>query len=122
MGLAAPPRRNAKTQIHIGFWWHDPVAWPARRTCAPVRIGLLNSGADNFFVAPFVGKLEELGYREGSNILIDRKFAEGNAERLERFAADMVRQHVDVIVTIGTPAGFAAKQAFQAQFRSYLAR
>jgi putative ABC transport system substrate-binding protein len=74
------------------------------------RIGLLNSGADNFFVAPFVGKLEELGYREGGNILIDRKFADGNAERLEKFAADMVRAHVDVIVT-GTPAGFAAKRA-----------
>jgi putative ABC transport system substrate-binding protein len=75
------------------------------------RIGLLNSGADNFFVAPFVGKLEELGYREGGNILIDRKFADGNAERLEKFAADMVRAHVDVIVTVGTPAGFAAKRA-----------
>jgi putative ABC transport system substrate-binding protein len=30
---------------------------------------------------------------------------------LKEFAADLVRQHVDVIVTAGTPAGFAAKQA-----------
>jgi putative ABC transport system substrate-binding protein len=75
------------------------------------RIGLLNSGADSFFVAPFVGKLEELGYREGKNIVIERKFAGGNSERLKEFAAEMVQQHVDVIVTIGTPAGFAAKQA-----------
>ena len=64
-----------------------------------------------FFVAPFVGKLQELGYLEGKNIVIERKFAEGNSARLNEFAADLVRQHVDVIVTIGTPAGFAAKQA-----------
>jgi putative ABC transport system substrate-binding protein len=88
------------------------VTWPlASRAEQPVRIGLLNSGADNFFVAPFVGKLAELGYLEGKNIVIERKFAEGNSERLDAFAADLVRQHVDVIVTIGTPAGFAAKQA-----------
>ena len=36
------------------------VAWPlASRAQQPVRIGLLNSGADNFFVTPFVGKLGE---------------------------------------------------------------
>jgi len=75
------------------------------------RIGLLNSGASTFFIDPFVGKLQELGYREGRNIVIERKFAEGNRERLKEFAAELVRQHVDVIVTIGTPAGFAAKQA-----------
>src|SRR4051794_28388102 len=88
------------------------VVWPlTSRGDQPVRIGLLNSGADNFFVAPFVGKLAELGYLEGKNIVIERKFAEGNAERLNAFAADLVKQHVDVIVTIGTPAGFAAKRA-----------
>ena len=88
------------------------VAWPLVALAQQlVRIGLLNSGADSFFVAPFVGKLGELGYLEGKNIVIERKFAAGNPERLKEFAADLVQQHVDVIVTIGTPAGFAAKQA-----------
>jgi putative ABC transport system substrate-binding protein len=96
----------------IGLLGGGAAAWPlAAQAQQTFRIGLLNSGADIFFVGPFVGKLEELGYREGGNILIDRKFAEGNAERLEKFAADLVRAHVDVIVTIGTPAGFAAKRA-----------
>ena len=95
----------------IGLLGGGAAAWPlAAQAQQTFRIGLLNSGADIFFVGPFVGKLEELGYREGGNILIDRKFAEGNAERLEKFAADLVRAHVDVIVTIGTPAGFAAKR------------
>jgi putative ABC transport system substrate-binding protein len=88
------------------------AAWPlAARAQQRFRIGLLNTGADTFFVGPFMGRLGELGYLEGKNIVIERKFAEGNAERLKEFAADLVRQHVDVIVTIGTPAGFAAKQA-----------
>ena len=85
-----------------------PLTSRAQQT---VRIGLLNSGADIFFVAPFLAKLAELGYLEGKNIIIERKFAEGNSERLKEFAADLVRQHVDIIVTIGTPAAFAAKQA-----------
>jgi putative tryptophan/tyrosine transport system substrate-binding protein len=88
------------------------VVWPfAARAQQPFRIGLLNTGAGTFFIPPFMRKLEELGYLEGKNIVIERKFAEGNAERLKEFAAELVRQHVDVIVTIGTPAGFAAKQA-----------
>jgi putative ABC transport system substrate-binding protein len=56
-------------------------------------------------------KLAELGYVEGINVDIERKSAEGNTERLKEFAADLVRQQVDVIVTAGTPAGFAAKEA-----------
>jgi len=88
------------------------VLWPlAARAQQPFRIGLLNTGASTFFIAPFIGKLKELGYLEGKNVVIERKFAEGNAERLREFAADLVREHVDVIVTIGTPAGFAAKRA-----------
>ena len=89
------------------------VAWPlAARAQQHFKIGLLNTGgAATIFIATFMGKLGELGYLEGKNIVIERKFAEGNSERLKEFAADLVRQHVDVIVTIGTPAGIAAKQA-----------
>jgi len=74
-------------------------------------IGLLNTGASTFFIGPFMGKLEELGYHEGKNLVVDRKFANGSTERLNEFAAELVRKHVDVIVTIGSPAAFAAKQA-----------
>ena len=88
------------------------VIWPLPvRAQKSFKIGLLNSGADSFFVRPFVEKLGELGYLEGKNIVIERKFAEGSPKRLTEFAADLVRQQVDVIVTIGTPAGFAAKEA-----------
>lgn len=76
------------------------------------KIGLLETGGDNsFFTVPFIHKLEELGYVEGKNLVIERRPADGNAERLKEFAAELVQARVDVIVTIGTPAGFAAKQA-----------
>jgi putative ABC transport system substrate-binding protein len=88
------------------------AAWPlAVRAQQRFKIGLLNSGGGTFFTEPFTRKLEELGYVEGKNLIIERKSAEGNPERLKEFAADLVRQQVDVIVTIGTPAGFAAKRA-----------
>jgi ABC-type uncharacterized transport system substrate-binding protein len=56
-------------------------------------------------------KLGQLGYVEGKNVVIERKSAQGNAERLNEFVADLVREQVDVIVTAGTPAGVAAKKA-----------
>jgi putative ABC transport system substrate-binding protein len=46
--------------------------------------------------------------------VIERRNAEGSSDRLKDFAADLVQRHVDVIVTAGTPAGFAAKQATSA--------
>ena len=45
------------------------------------------------------------------NVVIERRSADGNPERLADLAADLVRQQVNVIVTAGTPAGFAAKKA-----------
>src|SRR6516165_8154242 len=88
------------------------AVWPlAARAQQQFRIGLLNTGASSFFIPPFKQKLEELGYTEGKNLIIERKFAEGSSERLNEFAQDFAREHVDVIVTIGTPAGFAATRA-----------
>jgi putative tryptophan/tyrosine transport system substrate-binding protein len=59
----------------------------------------------------FTRKLAELGYVEGRNVIIERRSAEGNHALLKEMAADLVRQQVDVLVTAGTPAGVAAKEA-----------
>jgi putative ABC transport system substrate-binding protein len=74
------------------------------------KIGLLDAGLGTSFSVPFLRKLVELGYVEGKNVVIERKSAAGDFERLKEFARDLVQQHVDVIVTAGTPAGIAAKQ------------
>jgi putative ABC transport system substrate-binding protein len=86
--------------------------WPlAAHAQKPFKIGLLDTGLGEYFSVPFMRKLGELGYVEGRNVVIERKSAGGNAALLTDLAADLVRQHVDVIVTAGTPAGFAAKKA-----------
>jgi ABC-type uncharacterized transport system substrate-binding protein len=86
--------------------------WPlAARAQQRFKIGLLDTGLGAAFTVPFMRKLGQLGYVEGKNVVIERKSAQGNAERLNEFVADLVREQVDVIVTAGTPAGVAAKKA-----------
>jgi putative ABC transport system substrate-binding protein len=88
------------------------VVYPLTATAQQhFRIGLLDTGVGEYFTVPFMQKLDQLGYVEGKNLVIERRFAEGDTEKLREFAADLVRQQVDVIVTMGTPAGLAAKQA-----------
>ena len=55
--------------------------------------------------------LRELGYVEGKNIVIEWRFAEGKLDRLPALAAELVRLKVDVIVTGGSTATRAAKEA-----------
>lgn len=76
-----------------------------------VRIGLLDTGLGDAFAVPFTRKLAELGYVDGKNVRIERRSAEGKTALLNGLAEELVRAQVDVIVTAGTPAGFAAKKA-----------
>jgi putative ABC transport system substrate-binding protein len=55
--------------------------------------------------------LRELGYVEGQNLVIEYRSADGRAERFPDLAAELVRLKVDLIVTRGTPATRAAKNA-----------
>jgi len=55
--------------------------------------------------------LRELGYVEGRNMMIEYRSADGRSERFPDLAAELVRLKVDVILTRGTPAVMAAKNA-----------
>lgn len=59
----------------------------------------------------FLDGLRELGYVEGKNLVIEYRWAEGHYERLPSLATELVRLPVDVIVAVGDPVIFAAKQA-----------
>jgi len=72
------------------------------------RMGFLAQGYEKFYDALFDG-LKDLGYQEGRNLLVERRYAEGRNERFQEFAAEMVRLKVDVIIVSTTPAGFAVK-------------
>ena len=56
-------------------------------------------------------QLNELGYAEGTEIVFEFRWANGNASLLPQLAHDLVKAGADVIVTAGTPAGFAAASA-----------
>jgi putative ABC transport system substrate-binding protein len=55
--------------------------------------------------------LRDLGYVEGRNIVVHRRYAEGKSERLPDLAAELVRLKVDVIVATTNPTIAAAKRA-----------
>jgi putative ABC transport system substrate-binding protein len=73
-------------------------------------MGFIAQGYERFYDALFEG-LRELGYAEGKNLVVERRYAEGHAERFQEFAAEMVRLKVDVIVVTTTPAALAVKTA-----------
>jgi putative ABC transport system substrate-binding protein len=55
-------------------------------------------------VRVFVHALRALGYREGQNLILERRSAEGRLERLADIVADLVGLNMDVIAAIGHPA------------------
>jgi putative tryptophan/tyrosine transport system substrate-binding protein len=78
------------------------------------RIGVLETipielNAANF--DPFRQGLRELGYIEGQNVVIEYRSADGRQERFPDLVAELIRLKVDLIVTRGTPATMAAKNA-----------
>jgi len=79
-----------------------------------VRIGYLsgNPASDTqSSIDAFRRRLQDLGYREGQELRIEYRYAEGKYERLPELAEDLVRLKMDVIFTYGTPGSIAAKNA-----------
>ena len=78
------------------------------------RIGMLETVPSALNVAnmsAFRKGLQELGYAEGNNYVIEYRSADGFPERFPQLASELVRLPVDIIVTRGTPAAVAAKSA-----------
>jgi putative ABC transport system substrate-binding protein len=90
------------------------AAWPlgaqAQGTDKIWRMGFIAQGYERFYDAMFEG-LRELGYAEGRNLMVERRYAEGHADRFPEFAAEMVRLKVDIIIVTTTPAALAVKNA-----------
>ena len=94
-----------------------PLAAGAQLAAKVYRIGLLStlppgsSGVAHLW-EPFMQGLRQLGYVEGENLVIERRYApEGQPDQLSELAADLVRLKVDVIVAGGSLTPHAAKSA-----------
>ncbi len=76
------------------------------------RIGVLNPGSsDTPAASSFYEGLKNLGYIEGQNIAIERRYGAFNVDQFRRQAAELVELKVDVIVVISTSPARAAKQS-----------
>ena len=75
------------------------------------RIGYIDVSDDVKRYKAISQRLRELGYVEGRNLITERRYSEGQAERFPEFAADLIRLKVDLIIVITTPAALAAKHA-----------
>jgi putative ABC transport system substrate-binding protein len=78
------------------------------------RIGFLGGASASSYAAridAFRQGLNELGYTEGKNIVIEYRYAEGKLDRLPALAKELVGLKLDVIVAAPTPSVLAAKKA-----------
>jgi putative ABC transport system substrate-binding protein len=93
------------------------AAWPlAARTEASRRLGLLftikaQSAKALGALEAIVQGLKEHGWIEGQNITFEYRFADGKEDDLPKLAAELVRLRVDAILTDGSPAIQALKNA-----------
>jgi ABC-type uncharacterized transport system substrate-binding protein len=86
------------------------VAQPAGKVA---RIGWLSNGP----VPPaavseaFRKPMRELGWVDGQNVVVERRYANGKHDRLPGLAAELVRLEPDLIVAFGQSAATVARQA-----------
>ena len=89
----------------VAAWTQQPRVW---------RVGMLETVSrdlNTINLSALRQGLQELGYVEGVNYVLEYRSADGQAERFPSLAAELVRAQVDLIVTRGTPAARAAKEA-----------
>jgi putative ABC transport system substrate-binding protein len=92
------------------------ATWPfaaCAQQSVPV-VGFVNSSsaqAQAAQAAAFRRGLEDSGFIEGKNVLIERRWADGKYSRLPELIADLIKRNAAVLMTGGPPAAMAAKKA-----------
>src|SRR5215203_2837563 len=87
-----------------------PLAADAQQGAKIPRVGILSPArsegpdASRPTLNALVEGLRELGYTEGQNIVIERRYGESDADRLRKSAVEMVERQLDVIVALSTTA------------------
>src|SRR5262245_4115849 len=108
----AVKRRELITLLAGAAAW--PLAAHAQQPGKLPTVGFLGQSTplgEGERAVAFAQRLRDLGWIEGRTVTIEYRWAAGQSERLAEIVTEFVRLKVDIIVTGGTPAVVAAKQA-----------
>jgi len=91
LGALAAEGQSTGTIPRVGYLWSGPLG------SDPIEKRGLRQG------------LEELGWIDGQNIVIEARYAEGNLDHVPRLLTELIDLKFAVLVTPGTPVTTAAK-------------
>jgi putative ABC transport system substrate-binding protein len=104
-------RREFVSTVAVGLL-ASPRAIEAQQAGRVYRLGILGPTSPPSGPTPGTSAaLRELGYVEGQNLVVERRYAEGKIDRLPGLARELVNLQVDVIVASGSAAIRAARDA-----------
>jgi putative ABC transport system substrate-binding protein len=88
-----------------------PLAAQAQQTGEVYRIGFLRAGPPpKTWVEAFQQGLQERGYVDGQNVVVEFRFTDGSVDQLPRLAEELVRSKIDVILASSGPPTLAARE------------
>jgi putative tryptophan/tyrosine transport system substrate-binding protein len=97
-----------------GYLLAAPLAGLAQQFGKMYRIAHLSGSgqvASKAFINAFREGMAAIGYREGENIVLDERYAEGDVQRLPSLALELINSKPDVLLVSTTPGNLAAKAA-----------
>ncbi len=103
-------RRREFITLLVGAAAEWPFAGRAQQAGKNWRIGFLTPRSHpipanhDAFSDAFIRGMNELGYNEGKNLVVEWRYADGDYARLTGFASELVGMNLPVIVTYGTAA------------------
>jgi len=100
--------------VTAGALGATPALLRAQNRAKPRRVGYLSTttpAADQDVVAALRDGLEKRGWVQGSNLRVEYRWSNGNVGRLGELARELLRNDVEVIVTVGTSAAVAARKS-----------
>jgi putative tryptophan/tyrosine transport system substrate-binding protein len=89
----------------------------AQQGVATRRIAILSPGGSELHdptfttINAFLRGLQELGYKEGQNLTVEREYANGSSDRLRELASELVRRKPEMVVALSTTAALPLKRA-----------
>src|SRR4051794_7297590 len=88
------------------------LPWQADRPAKIARIGDVGAGsAGDRYATALQDGLQELGYIEGHNVIVERRITGGNRERVAEAVAEIVALNVDALVVTGVIPAQVAQHA-----------